>query len=109
MSKTFTATQVSSSKDLIIIDKKVYDVTDYAAKHPFVTPALYAAGRSHLTVFSYSGGDDILEEVLGQDASEAFHEVGHSEDAMKILGELYIGELESAQKVIRLLPLVLCI
>lgn len=40
-----------------------------------------------------SGGDDILEEVLGQDASEPFREIGHSEDAKRILEELLVGKL----------------
>lgn len=46
-----------------------------------------------------SGGDDILVEVLGQDASEGFHEVGHSAEAMEQLKELKVGELDTTPVV----------
>ncbi|KAF7551553.1 hypothetical protein G7046_g7690 [Stylonectria norvegica] len=59
---------------LIVIDSKVYDITSYIEKHP--------------------GGDDILHEISGQDASEAFHEVGHSAEAKEALKELEIGDLD---------------
>ncbi|KAH7143563.1 cytochrome b5-like heme/steroid binding domain-containing protein [Dactylonectria macrodidyma] len=78
MSQLFTLEDVSKQSTdkggLIIIDKHVYDITDYMPKHP--------------------GGDDILIEVLGRDASEGFHEVGHSAEAMEELKALKVGELD---------------
>ncbi|KAI8183877.1 putative cytochrome b5 [Colletotrichum sp. SAR 10_66] len=79
MSKTFTLQDVAQrSTDrtgLIVVSKKVYDVTEYLTEHP-------------------GGGDDILVEVLGQDATEAFHEVGHSEAAREKLESLLVGKLK---------------
>jgi len=54
----------------LVLHNKVYDVTKYLQDHP--------------------GGDAILMEVAGTDATEGFEEVGHSLEANE---ELYIGEL----------------
>ncbi|KAI9168026.1 putative cytochrome b5 [Paramyrothecium foliicola] len=79
MASKCTRAQVSEKSNteaaFIIIDQKVYDITNYFENHP--------------------GGDDILVEVLGQDASEAFHEVGHSKEAHEQLRNLLVGELEA--------------
>ncbi|KAI8669136.1 Cytochrome b5 heme-binding domain-containing protein [Fusarium keratoplasticum] len=79
---TFTLQDVASkstqSSGYIAIDNKVYEITDYMSKHP--------------------GGDDILAEVLGTDATQAFHEVGHSEEAMEQLKQLLAGELHVSKK-----------
>lgn len=45
------------------------------------------------------GGDDILTEVLGTDASEAFHEVGHSAEAIEQLKPLLRGILDLTSSV----------
>lgn len=37
--------------------------------------------------------------MLGQDASEGFHEVGHSAEAMEQLKELKVGELDTTPVV----------
>ncbi|KIW75334.1 hypothetical protein Z517_10075 [Fonsecaea pedrosoi CBS 271.37] len=39
------------------------------------------------------GGQEVLIDQGGVDATEAFEEVGHSEEARKQLAEFYIGEL----------------
>ena len=41
-----------------------------------------------------SGGVEVLEDVAGQDATEAYHDVGHSEEADQTLSSYYIGELK---------------
>ncbi|CAI6094162.1 unnamed protein product [Clonostachys chloroleuca] len=78
MSETFTLKDVKAksaeTSGCIVIDGKVYEITDYMSKHP--------------------GGDDILTEVLGTDASEAFHEVGHSAEAIEQLKPLLRGILD---------------
>ena len=51
----------------------VYDVTKYMDDHP--------------------GGKDILLEVAGTDATEAFEEVGHSDEAREQLEPFHIGAL----------------
>ncbi|KAI8718735.1 Cytochrome b5 heme-binding domain-containing protein [Fusarium sp. LHS14.1] len=79
---TFTLQEVAGkstqSSGYIVIDNNVYEITDYMSKHP--------------------GGDDILAEVLGTDATQAFHEVGHSEEAMEQLKPLLAGELQVFKK-----------
>ncbi|XP_048483222.1 NADH-cytochrome b5 reductase-like protein alnC isoform X2 [Plutella xylostella] len=57
----------------IIIANKVYDVTSFLEEHP--------------------GGADSLLEVAGQDGTRQFEDVGHSEDARKLLKKYYIGDL----------------
>lgn len=52
----------------------VYDVTKYLADHP--------------------GGVDIMLEFAGKDATEAFDNAGHSEDADEIMADYRIGTLK---------------
>jgi len=56
-----------------VIHDKVYDITNFLDEHP--------------------GGEEILIEHAGIDASEGFEDVGHSSDAREMLAEYYIGEL----------------
>ena len=42
----------------------------------------------------YSGGEEVLLDVSGQDATEAFEDVGHSDEAREILDGLTIGKLK---------------
>ena len=41
-----------------------------------------------------SGGEEVLLDVGGQDATEAFEDVGHSDEAREILHGLLIGNLK---------------
>ncbi|KAL5362932.1 hypothetical protein BJX96DRAFT_177620 [Aspergillus floccosus] len=78
--REFTLEEVEAHKnktDLwVAIHGKVYDVTKYAKDHP--------------------GGVDVLVDVAGQDATEAYEDVGHSEDANEILETYLIGTLKGA-------------
>ncbi|XP_073130989.1 cytochrome b5 [Henckelia pumila] len=58
----------------VVIDGKVYDVTTYLEEHP--------------------GGDDILLEVTGKDATDEFEDAGHSKTARELMGQFFIGELD---------------
>eukprot|EP00944_MAST-04C_sp_MAST-4C-sp1_P007635 g7635.t1 len=51
----------------------VYDVTKYLEDHP--------------------GGDDIMKENSGMDASDEFWDIGHSEQAMDDMKQYIIGQL----------------
>ncbi|BCR91640.1 putative cytochrome b5 reductase [Aspergillus chevalieri] len=62
----------------IAIHGKVYNITPYIRDHP--------------------GGPDVLLDTAGTDATEAYDEVGHSEDADEILQTYYIGTLRDAQE-----------
>lgn len=41
-----------------------------------------------------SGGEEVLLDVAGQDATEAFEDVGHSDEAREILAGLQVGKLK---------------
>ncbi len=69
----------NQSKDLwLIIDNKVYDVTQWAPKHP--------------------GGPLTLFSVGGRDASEIF-EAYHPPSARKMLSAMQVGQLERPTRV----------
>ncbi|EAU29260.1 cytochrome b5 [Aspergillus terreus NIH2624] len=78
--REFTLEEIEAHKsktDLwVAIHGKVYDVTKYTKDHP--------------------GGVDVLVDVAGQDATEAYEDVGHSEDANEILETYLIGTLKGA-------------
>ncbi|KAJ5632841.1 hypothetical protein N7490_009180 [Penicillium lividum] len=81
--KVFDVADVAAHKtrnDLwVIIHGKVYDLTKYVRDHP--------------------GGADVLCDVAGLDATEAYDEVGHSEDADEILETFLIGTVKDAQEI----------
>lgn len=41
-----------------------------------------------------SGGEEVLLDVAGQDATEAFEDVGHSDEARETLEPLLVGSLK---------------
>ena len=64
-------------KVLIVIHDKVYDVTQFLDDHP--------------------GGREILMEKSGTVASQAFDDIGHSEDAKELMKSFVIGKLVEAE------------
>ncbi|KAI1335034.1 cytochrome B5 [Xylariaceae sp. FL0016] len=72
------ATHHSTEDAWMVIHGQVYDVTKYLNDHP--------------------GGADILIETAGTDASEAFDNASHSEDAFEIMAEYKVGKLKGAGK-----------
>lgn len=56
------------------------------------------AGPSHTAcaneAYPNSGGEEVLLDVAGQDATEAFEDVGHSDEARETLEQLKIGNLK---------------
>ncbi|KAG8532774.1 uncharacterized protein KY384_002652 [Bacidia gigantensis] len=65
----------SSKKDIyLIVHDKVYDATSFVDEHP--------------------GGEEVLLDVGGQEATEAFEDVGHSDEAREILEGLKVGDLK---------------
>ncbi|KAK8116105.1 hypothetical protein PG984_012607 [Apiospora sp. TS-2023a] len=62
-------------KDLyIVVHDKIYDCTKFVDEHP--------------------GGEEVMLDVGGQDATEAFEDVGHSDEARETLEQLLIGKLK---------------
>jgi cytochrome b involved in lipid metabolism len=74
--------QHSTKHDLwVTIHDKVYNVTSFVDEHP--------------------GGEEVLLDVAGQDATEAFEDVGHSEEAREILSKLFVANLSKQVKTER--------
>ncbi|KAI1141511.1 cytochrome b5 [Hypoxylon sp. FL0543] len=65
----------NTKKDLfLVIHDKIYDATKFIDEHP--------------------GGEEVLLDVGGQDATEAFEDVGHSDEARETLEQLLVGTLK---------------
>ncbi|OWR48971.1 cytochrome b5 [Danaus plexippus] len=63
---------------ILIIHNGVYDVTKFLDEHP--------------------GGEEVLLELAGRDASEPFEDVSHSSDARSLMKKYKIGELVEADR-----------
>ena len=61
------------------INSKVYNVTKYLEDHP--------------------GGEEVLLDRAGKDATEDFEDVGHSNQARKELDNFEVGELPPSERV----------
>ncbi|XP_077982190.1 cytochrome b5-like isoform X1 [Glandiceps talaboti] len=57
----------------LIIHNKIYDLTKFIEEHP--------------------GGEEVLLEQGGHNATESFEDVGHSSDAREMMKEYLIGEI----------------
>ena len=62
----------------VVINNKVYDVTQFMDDHP--------------------GGEEVLLEQAGGDATEAFEDVGHSEDAKKLMKDFFVGDVSEPKQ-----------
>ncbi|CAL2029670.1 hypothetical protein CAEBREN_11447 [Caenorhabditis brenneri] len=60
----------------IIISGKVYDVTKFLNEHP--------------------GGEEVITQLAGKDATVGFLDVGHSKDAIEMTKEYLIGQLSES-------------
>lgn len=65
------------------------------------------SGARWLTA-SCSGGEEVLLDVGGQDATEAFEDVGHSDEARETLKDMLVGTLKRLVRFLPLFPLALC-
>ncbi|ORY81410.1 cytochrome b5-like heme/steroid binding domain-containing protein, partial [Protomyces lactucae-debilis] len=76
--KEYTAEEVKQhvTKDdlFIVVHSKVYDCTKFLDEHP--------------------GGEEVMIDVAGMDASDAFEDVGHSDEAREQLEKLLVGTLK---------------
>jgi len=80
--KAITESEVKTHnkpKDLwFIIHDNVYDVTKFKDDHP--------------------GGEEVLLEHAGRDASDAFDDIGHSENAKTLMEKYFIGPVQKTVK-----------
>lgn len=74
-----------SNAQLQQLTAPVYDVTKYLEDHP--------------------GGAEVLAEAAGTDASEAFDNAGHSEDAFEVMETFKIGQLKNYKKKVARKPI----
>ncbi|KFO78646.1 Cytochrome b5, partial [Cuculus canorus] len=63
----------NSQSTWIILHHRIYDITKFLDEHP--------------------GGEEVLREQAGGDATENFEDVGHSSDARGLSETFIIGEL----------------
>ncbi|KAF9551015.1 hypothetical protein EC957_010783 [Mortierella hygrophila] len=77
--KIITAAQLAqhTHKDslYLAVHGKVYDLTGFIDEHP--------------------GGEEVLLDEAGKDATESFEDVGHSDEARDIMSKLYVGEYQA--------------
>jgi cytochrome b involved in lipid metabolism len=80
--KQFTYEEVRNSCDKsstkLVIHNKVYDVTEFLNEHP--------------------GGEEVLLDHVGKDASEDFNDVGHSTDAIALMSKYLVGEIVAEER-----------
>ncbi|TFK95231.1 cytochrome b5-like heme/steroid binding domain-containing protein [Pterulicium gracile] len=60
----------------VLLSGKVYDVSKFIDEHP--------------------GGDEVLLAQAGQDATDSFEDVGHSDEAREFLPDFYVGDIDEA-------------
>ena len=84
--KVFTRSEIRKNDDkdkvLFILHDKVYNVHSFLNEHP--------------------GGEEILLEHKGIDASEDFDDVGHSKDAMELMKTYQVGVIADSERVNKL-------
>ncbi|KAL3268093.1 hypothetical protein HHI36_007220 [Cryptolaemus montrouzieri] len=62
----------------VVINNNVYDVTPFLNEHP--------------------GGEEVLLEQAGRDASDPFEDVGHSSDARELMVKYKVGEIIDSER-----------
>ncbi|KAK9885989.1 hypothetical protein WA026_014775 [Henosepilachna vigintioctopunctata] len=66
----------------IVVQNNIYDITSFLNEHP--------------------GGEEVLLEQSGKDASDPFEDVGHSSDARELMIRYKVGEIiESERKPVK--------
>ncbi|CAM8911301.1 unnamed protein product [Rhodiola kirilowii] len=78
----YTISQIAQHKSKqdcwLVVNGRVLNVTKFLEAHP--------------------GGDDVLLEVAGKDATKEFKDVGHTEAAQLLLAKYQIGSLQGSER-----------
>lgn len=81
----------------MIIDGKVYDITKFQdeVKKKYI---VIASTFFFLLIFvnQHPGGEEVLIDEGAKDATGPFEDVGHTDDARKLLEQYYIGDVDPA-------------
>ncbi|KAG0325480.1 hypothetical protein BGZ99_000610 [Dissophora globulifera] len=72
---------------------KTYTTADLAQRN--TKDNLFVA--IHGKVYDHPGGEEVLLEEAGRDATESFEDVGHSDEARDIMSKLYVGDFQSSE------------
>ena len=67
-----------SSQVVFVIHNKVYNVTEFLNEHP--------------------GGEEVLQDHGGKDATEDFRDIGHSSEAIELMKKYCLGEIIDSEK-----------
>ncbi|KAB0389300.1 hypothetical protein E2I00_017099 [Balaenoptera physalus] len=93
--KYYTLEEIQKHNDSkstwLILHYKVYDLTKFLEEEPTVALIVF-----HVTLALkalHPGGEEVLREQAGGDATENFEDVGHSTDARELSKTFIIGEL----------------
>lgn len=80
--KTYSLAEIkahnTNKSTWIVIHNNIYDVTEFLNEHP--------------------GGEEVLLEQAGKEATEAFEDVGHSTDAREMMKKFKVGELIESER-----------
>ncbi|TFK55384.1 cytochrome b5 [Heliocybe sulcata] len=69
----------NKEKLYLLVSGKVYDVTSFIDEHP--------------------GGDEVMLAEAGKDATEAFEDVGHSDEARAMMPGMLVGDFGSLEEL----------
>ncbi|KAF9095226.1 hypothetical protein BGX29_006574 [Mortierella sp. GBA35] len=77
--KNFTTADLAEHNNrsslYLAVGGKVYDCTEFIDEHP--------------------GGEEVLFDEAGKDATESFEDVGHSDEAREVMYKMYVGEYQA--------------
>ncbi|TFY81177.1 hypothetical protein EWM64_g2836 [Hericium alpestre] len=91
---TYAELKEHSKKENVwaLIHGKVYDVTKFIDEHPGGDEVILSEAGAPFSCFA---GYLLLTSMLaGKDATEAFEDVGHSDEARELLPGMLVGEFE---------------
>ncbi|KAF7792922.1 hypothetical protein EIP86_004024 [Pleurotus ostreatoroseus] len=86
---TYDELKANSTKEslYLLLHEKVYDVTKFLDEY---ANCVLNAGH----VLQHPGGDEVILAEAAKDATEAFEDVGHSDEARALLPNMLVGEFE---------------
>jgi len=86
--------KADAKKSWIVINDNVYDVTEFLNDVRLVQLLIYVNFTCRFYFYvQHPGGEEVLLEQAGKDATEEFEDVGHSSDAREVMQKYKVGEL----------------